>query len=436
MALAVTILFFFWLNSTNWFRFKLAEAYEKQGKDKSAVKTYEKIIRRSELKRGSISRFYGQRLTQRKKYKLVKKIADYHYENNDTRAALKYYRILEKIAPENSDEFLNLYILTGDIDKLVEAALNSDGKKVQTKVQAKDLDSSLWKYKLGIGLIEKMRWQEAKETFLDLISDHAYLSTFRYYLGYTFQELGMAERAKEEFKIARSLNPDYDFFSENGRIANTEPVFDFAGIWNFDRDEDNILIDSSGRENHCKIYEAEHVRGINGSALGFDGIDDTVIMPDGLNAYFNNKDFTIAVWVKPITQRKNRFIYSKRFVFLGFCEENDFWGFGLRDSEGSKNIVIRHPVENKWYFAVQCVKQNEYHKAYLFDKTRLIATLKRENIRRVIEPNDRPFVLSKKGQSSLNNAYFKGDIDEVMIFNRALASNEIQLLYENFAKDE
>lgn len=146
----------------------------------------------------------------------------------------------------------------------------------------------------------------------------------------------------------------------------------------------------------------------------------------------DGKDFTIAVWIKPIPQRKYRFVYRKGSLYFCLNHKDNRWIFRLKDTTKIKALSIAHPIENKWYFVVQRVIQNKEHKVWLFNKRALIKTAEEKNITKTIGSVGGNFQLSRKGWFRKDNAYFKGKIDEVRIFNRALADNEIMGLYKSF----
>jgi hypothetical protein len=71
-----------------------------------------------------------------------------------------------------------------------------------------------------------------------------------------------------------------------------------VGVWHFDEGTGDIAFDSSGRENHGKIYGAQWSTGVNGSALYLDGIDDYIDVPDSKSLDIKEK-ISIESWLKP-----------------------------------------------------------------------------------------------------------------------------------------
>jgi hypothetical protein len=184
-------------------------------------------------------------------------------------------------------------------------------------------------------------------------------------------------------------------------------------------------------ENDGEIKGAKWVKGIYGYALSFDGEDDTVIFPDNESLNMDGQDFTIAVWVKPIPQGKYRFVYWKWRPNLYLDKNDKTWSFAVQDDQGYKVLRIKHPVENKWYFVAQSVKQGKEYKAWLFDRQGLIKTVSREDIGITQGSDKKKFKLSRKGWHKDNNAWFEGDVGKVYVLREVLDNRGIEKLYDS-----
>jgi hypothetical protein len=132
-----------------------------------------------------------------------------------------------------------------------------------------------------------------------------------------------------------------------------------------------------------------------------------------------------------VLQKKYRFVYYKWRPNLYLHKDDKTWSFELQDNEGNKPVQIKSPIENKWYFAVQSVKQGQWRKAWLFDRQGLIKTVSREDIGVTKGSNGKKFKLSREGWHSEGNAWFEGNVTELYIFNEAVGISSIDILYKN-----
>jgi tetratricopeptide (TPR) repeat protein len=382
-----------YLQSTAWFRLQLAEHYDNTGQQEKAVKTYEKVLRKDEI---------VQRLDSESRYELNKYLADYYYEKNSRVKAKRSYKLLRKLKPEKEEDYFLLYYLNRDIDKLAGFILNSEKKQLKNRLSEDFLNSPLWKFYFAKKLAENNKWEKSKIVFKELTKKFPYLDSFKH----CFTSVKNRQIPKERFPI--------------------------VGIWNFDEERGEVAKDSSGWQNHGEIKGADWVEELSGYVLSFDGEGDTVIFSDNETLNLDGKDFTIAMWVKPRKQGKNRFIYWKWRPNLYLFKDDKTWSFAVQDEKGNKSLRIKHPIENKWYFVVQSVKQGRWHKAWIFDKQGLIDPNSREDIGVTKGSDKKKFKLSRKGWHSDDNTWFKGDIGGVYIFKEALGDEEVEEMYARF----
>lgn len=384
----------FWLQSTVWFRLQLAEHYKNTGQKRKVVQIYEKVLRKDEVEVDNSLVFKGK-LDKSIKYDIAKKAADYNYKKGNKDKAIEYYKILQELKPEKKDYFC-LYYLTKQEEKLADFIISN--KTLKKKIPKTHFNTPLWNFYLAKSLTKEKRWQKAEFVLSKLVQEYPYLNTFK--------------ESIEDINNKRVFNQD----------------FPIIGMWNFAEGKGDILKDSFGMENDGEIKGAKWVKGIYGYALSFDGENDTVIFPDNESMYLDGRDFTIAMWLKPVLQKKYRFVYYKWRPNLYLHKDDKTWSFELQDNEGNKPVQIQSPIENKWYFAVQSVKQGQWHKAWLFDRQGLIKTVSREDIGITKGSDKKKFKLSRKGWHSEDNAWFKGDVGKVYLFSMAINDEEIEEL--------
>jgi len=432
----VVIISFFWARSTAFFLLKSARSYEQNGRPDKAMEIYEKILRKSEIKtKNPLTLIFNQKLSPEDRYNLAKKLAIYYLNHGKKLKAVGCYKILQEINPRKLDEYLNLYALTRDTPTLVDIILDSKDSRLKDKILPEYLKTPLWRYYYGMGLVKRKRWQGARIMFSSLASQYPYLSTFHYCLGYIFQELNSNEKAKKEYKIAYELNPDYLPLKENPKVKEFNPSFDFRGIWDLDEGKGTVVKDGSGNCNYGLIRgEAKWMKGIIRNAIKFDGKYGLVIIPDDPATHLDYQHSTITLWIKPVPQKKNRFVYYKRLIHLRLDRSDKDWFFMLSEPRGDRDLTISCPVTDKWYFVVQRITQNREHKVWLFDKDGIIKSFERSDVGATTNSNGKNFILGQADYSLEENDYanFQGVIDEVKIFSRSLTDVEIEKLFEYY----
>lgn len=395
----ITVSLTFYALGSKAVRLKMAGFYEDKCDYAKAVRLYEKIVRKADL---PFHNFFVARagISAEDRFALVKKAADYHFQQKNKRLAIRYYRKLQALRPDDIEQYFNLYILERKPQGLVSFFLDSN-RDPAGSLPAYYLDTPLWRYAWARGLALRGRGKEARAGMDILYERYPFLSEFR-------------------------LNPDDDLA---GKWMNAGP-FAVAGIWRFDEGSGARAVDLSGNENHGIIKGASYVNGMKAKALAFDGINDEVTIPLDPSLDLDGKNFTIAMWVKPAPQNKFRFVYHKWNLNLYLTTNTNAWSFYLIDAKGDQSVHIPAPVTDDWYFIIQRARVGVDHQAWLFDQKGLVKTERREGPTSLTGSDNEPLRISRQGWSGKDNAYFKGIVDEVQIYYRALTDTEIQVLYE------
>lgn len=187
--------------------------------------------------------------------------------------------------------------------------------------------------------------------------------------------------------------------------------------------------DYSGNGRNGQIIGAEVCtdrHGKEGGAYTFNGINDYIVIP-----HFTNKpadNFTISMWLKATGASAGRPYNS--FIELGNVP-NHTWneaynfvrgGFDLWDRSSGSWYPESDNYNNEW---IQVVISYGDKSKSLYVDGKLVA-------KRIVE-----LPLKFAGNDNLNigaeiadNQYFCGEIDDVIIFNKCLSSEEIKKLYE------
>jgi len=202
-------------------------------------------------------------------------------------------------------------------------------------------------------------------------------------------------------------------------------ALDLVGLWHFDEGEGTIAHDASGQGNDGTLIKGTAwVDGKIGKALEFDGVDDEVNC--GNPASLNNimDEMTFMAWVNPskddgcIVRKWEWSNYSGYHfnIYKGVYDST----FNLKMGYGDKTLLILG----------MAMRLNEFsHVAFTASDSEVILYLNGEVAARTVprQPlalrNSREVVIG--GGSGWSGKYFKGVIDEVKIYGRALSAEEI-----------
>ncbi len=181
---------------------------------------------------------------------------------------------------------------------------------------------------------------------------------------------------------------------------------------------------------HCPTAGAN---GHHGKALRFDGSDDYVEVPhsDGLNP----AAMTIAAWIKADTWATE---YWEGVVVSKDDWESDVRGYTLRTGENGR-LSFALPIDGTWEQALsgQVMSTGTWvHVAGTYDGNTIKVFV--NGTEQASTPASGSFVASSYplniGRSPYaTNRLFDGTIDDVVIYNRALSEEEIELLYASSA---
>jgi hypothetical protein len=209
-----------------------------------------------------------------------------------------------------------------------------------------------------------------------------------------------------------------------------------VALWSFDEGTGTIVSDTSGNGNNGALYNMDGstcwVDGKPGKALMFNGIDDYVSIPDS-DTLHQTSAITVAFWIKAASEQPSSDLftviekshsnidysgwyfqsqYDKKGVSFGFGNGSD-WNNGT-----GSDVVLADDV---WHFVTGTYDGTQV-------KFYIDGNLESSKITTgQIATNNRPINI---GHWGAGERYFKGIIDEVRIYNRALSDAEIQALYE------
>ena len=209
-----------------------------------------------------------------------------------------------------------------------------------------------------------------------------------------------------------------------GKISLSPPEPGLVAYYKFE----NNANDEDGK-NNGSVFGALFVSGMIGNALSFDGVNDYVKLPD-INETDKATKLTLVYWIKPFSVNSRRVTITKW--------PSAFWT-ELTNKEISAAAISgqlwtttnANLSKDKWYLVThvydgtQTGNDNRY-KVYV------------NSVRKTVSfGGNVPSQLNDTGNKNINigtynngdGYWFNGIIDEVRIYNRTLAENEIAGLY-------
>ena len=199
-----------------------------------------------------------------------------------------------------------------------------------------------------------------------------------------------------------------------------------VGHWTFDDGQGSIARDASGRDNHGTIMGgAEWTVGKIGGALGFDGTDDFVSIPNE-STFDITGNITVSAWVKVESFTKPwQAIVTKgdRAWRIHRANETDSAGFACSDLSrrqvgdlyGKRNIA-----DGQWHHVAGVL---DGAASSVFVDGKLDASMESSPD---ISVNDFSVLIGANAQ--IPGRLFHGQIDDVRIYDRALSSAELSSL--------
>jgi len=194
--------------------------------------------------------------------------------------------------------------------------------------------------------------------------------------------------------------------------------------------------DESGNENNGIVHNAilsEDRFGNEDSAYYFDGIDDYIKIAhsDSLNLTV----YTVAIWCKTDSTTSPVAVVAKgesgdtdKMEYSLFIKDKKaFSWYELSDDTDieitSENSIV---VEN-WFFLTVVRDENDEYKIYIDGSLE-----KNKSDTKSPAKTSSPIYLGvRTNKDSIFQDYFKGKLDDLYIYNRALTDSEVQQLFQN-----
>lgn len=202
---------------------------------------------------------------------------------------------------------------------------------------------------------------------------------------------------------------------------------------------ENDAADSSGNNNNGELNGGVgFTAGRVGQALSFDGIDDRVVIPDSSSTRPTNA-LTIDVWAKPV--QVNQYVQfvtkfdstnSQKTYYFGTDVTGGKIQFAVYNSAGNvrrlitdSNILTANVLT---HLTAVFDASTQTMKIYV-NGAEVPASLIESNTVSTFFNGSSPTFLGTRVEASSYVEFFKGLLDEVQIYNRALSATEIQNIY-------
>ena len=239
---------------------------------------------------------------------------------------------------------------------------------------------------------------------------------------------------------------DFDFFN-----MDVPPTADgLVGYWKLDEGSGTFANDDSGNGNTGNLVgNPLYIDGVSGKALQFDGVDDYVSIPDSQSLRIQS--FTLAAWIY-MTERPyqhgsrhssifNKFHYQIgtgdtgfTFTFVDPTSTDDNLMIAIGDGIDDRQLVRYNSINdltlNQWHF-VTGTWDGSIASIYIDGQLKSSANTDEYTI----AYDSTPLALGTEVASGAKDVWFKGIIDEAMVYNKTLTAEEIQDAYNSYFED-
>jgi hypothetical protein len=198
--------------------------------------------------------------------------------------------------------------------------------------------------------------------------------------------------------------------------------------WKFDEGSGTSASDSSGNGHTATLVGgASFVSGRQGNAVSFDGNDDRVVVPHAADLDFGNGSFTVLLWFKT-SEVSQRYLMAKNY-----SPSQPFWGIavcGPGVEQGVNGYVHDGSKTSQAPDKLNYADGQWHYLAFVRDRGALQLRLHMDGARVTTAADASGSVANTAalliGDIATPGYKYRGLIDDVKLFNRALSPAEIE----------
>ncbi|PXY72825.1 MAG: hypothetical protein CXX80_09240, partial [Methanobacteriota archaeon] len=221
----------------------------------------------------------------------------------------------------------------------------------------------------------------------------------------------------------------------NHVITVEDPLYNESGLvgsWHFD-ESSGTVVDTSGNGNNATAYGGPTygAAGIDGAAMGFDGYNEYLKVPDNDSLDLGTGDFTLSAWVKPEEIINYDMILHNGVLSLKYTSST--WSANFGESGGPVYMTSYGPELDEWVLATLVRDSSGITPMIYFylDGVEIYTTTSTgANL-----TNTEPLYIGADEVGSLGGGgmgdFLEGSLDELKIYNRALSDAEILSQYQS-----
>jgi hypothetical protein len=200
-----------------------------------------------------------------------------------------------------------------------------------------------------------------------------------------------------------------------------------AAYFNFNTGHGSTLHDLTPNNYDGIIYRAEWTSSFDGDSLSFDGIDDYVDLGDVLDP--GDKPWSVCLWFNfNGTSDRGYIVFNKEDLYESQVSLND-----------DEKSYFRYAWKPHWYWdagnSYNLFKERWYHSCITYDKNKqrlykngLLVYSRGQTGN--IGSNSEPFYIGRRSKRH-DYAYFRGRIDEFIVWDKALSDAEVTEQYNH-----
>ncbi len=240
---------------------------------------------------------------------------------------------------------------------------------------------------------------------------------------------------KKSFLIAASLL--FAILPTILYAQSTPPVRNLVAHFDFEDTTNQSLQDITGNgSSGIMVNQQSQGCGVFGKSLVFNGVDDRVIFFGNIGNVFSSGDWTLAVYFKAYITGQKQGLFCK----ADSCRAPHFFGVRVSPLQRFVEATIRERAGKETILTGRYEKGCWHHLVVAKSQSRLTIYLDGKEVNDI--PTDGVYNLTTNSPLTLGEhqcidpvnhttdmVRFKGEVDEMYVYNRRLSPSEIKTLY-------